>query len=210
MIYEPREDSFLLQNHVKQFAKGLVLDMGTGSGLQAKTASFKAKQVIALDIDKDSIKYCEKQFTNEKNIHFFKSNLFEIFNDNFFFYDEVDNKIEVYEKRRVEDREKRATLVKKQIKFDLIIFNPPYLPKGNKKTDIALEGGKKGYELLAKFLDKAPIYLKRDGKMLLVFSSLTNKKKIDELIEKNNLSFEELESKRFFFEELFVYLVEKI
>jgi len=207
MIYEPREDSFLLQKYVKKYAKDLVLDMGTGSGIQAKTASFTAKQVIGLDIDKEAVKYCKK---HNKNIHFFKSNLFQIFEDNFFFYDQVDNKIEIYNKRKVSDREKRKTLVAKQIKFDLIIFNPPYLPQKLKKRDIISEGGKKAYEILEKFFDKAPIYLKKDGKILIVFSSLTNKQKINEFIEKNNLKSVELEKKHVFFEDLYVYWIGKV
>ena len=208
MIYEPAEDSFLLQNFVKKYAKGIVLDMGTGSGIQAKTASFKADLVIGLDISKNVIKYCEKN-SKGSNIYFFKSNLFQIFEDNFFYYDKVENKLEVYEKSRVEDREKRKVLVNKQIKFDLIIFNPPYLPQELKKMDIMLEGGKKGYEVLNKFLDKAPIYLKKDGKILIVFSSFTDKKKIDGIIAKNNLKFVELVKKHMFFEDIYVYYIAK-
>jgi methylase of polypeptide subunit release factors len=37
-IYEPQEDSFLLQKVLKEYAFGRVLDMGTGSGIQALTA----------------------------------------------------------------------------------------------------------------------------------------------------------------------------
>jgi release factor glutamine methyltransferase len=205
MIYEPREDSFLLQRQVKKFAKGIVLDMGTGSGIQAKTASFKAKQVVALDLDKDTIKHCKKTYVSEKNIHFFNSDLFEIFHDHFFFYE--DGKLEVYEKRRVEDSEKRKEFVEKQIKFDLIIFNPPYLPQTGRKLDIISEGGEKGYEILEKFFDKVPIFLKEDGTVLIVFSSLTNRKKVNEIIEKNGFTFEQLDKKSLFFEELYVYSV---
>jgi methylase of polypeptide subunit release factors len=44
-------------------------------------------------------------------------------------------------------------LVKKQIKFDLIVFNPPYLPQELPERDKALEGGKKGYEVLERFFN---------------------------------------------------------
>ena len=37
-MYEPREDSEFLAGFVKEYARGSVLDMGTGSGIQAKTA----------------------------------------------------------------------------------------------------------------------------------------------------------------------------
>ena len=78
MIYDPEEDSFLLQKFVKKYSKGLVLDMGTGSGIQAVTASENADKVIGLDISKEVIKYCKKNIKT-KNIEFFKSNLFEVF-----------------------------------------------------------------------------------------------------------------------------------
>ena len=38
MIYVPREDSFLLAKFVEKYAFGKVLDMGTGSGIQAESA----------------------------------------------------------------------------------------------------------------------------------------------------------------------------
>ena len=53
MIYEPREDSYLLQKYVKKYSKGkYFLDIGSGSGIQAKTAiKAKAKSVLATDIN---------------------------------------------------------------------------------------------------------------------------------------------------------------
>ena len=208
MIYEPREDSFLLQKFVRKYSKGLVLDVGTGLGILAKEASLKADLVIGLDINKDVIKHCKKNI-KKKNIQFLKSNLFQIFEDNFFFYDKIDKKLEIYDKKKVKDREKLRTLIKKQIKFDLIIFNPPYLPQELKKRDITTEGGKKGYEIIERFLSNVSNYLKKEGRVLLLFSSLTNKRKINELIERNNLRFIELEKKHIFFEDLFVYYITK-
>ena len=38
-------------------------------------------------------------------------------------------------------------------KFNTIIFNPPYLPEDEFK-DKSLDGGKKGYEIIEKFLNK--------------------------------------------------------
>ena len=55
-VYEPREDSTLLEHYVKQYAKGYVLDIGTGSAIQVIAAAklSKVKEVIATDIQ-DSI-----------------------------------------------------------------------------------------------------------------------------------------------------------
>ncbi len=60
MIYDPREDSFLLQKQIKNYAKGLVLDMGTGSGILAEEAAKYAEKVIAADVNPEVIEYCKK------------------------------------------------------------------------------------------------------------------------------------------------------
>lgn len=49
MIYEPEEDSYLLEKYVKKLAKGKVLDLGTGSGIQALAAKKTCKEVKAAD-----------------------------------------------------------------------------------------------------------------------------------------------------------------
>ncbi len=170
MIYEPLEDSFLLSKYVKKYAKGKVLDMGTGSGIQAETALKNTKDVIAVDINQECV-----NFVRKKKIKCIKSDLFEL----------------------VEG------------KFDLIIFNPPYLPYDKREPEdsrLATTGGKKGYELLERFLKEAKPFLKKEGKILLVCSSLTGN--IEKIFKNLNYNFKKLETKKLpFFEELYVYLL---
>ena len=95
-------------------------------------------------------------------------------------------------------------------KFDTIIFNPPYLPQDKGISDPTIYGGKKGYELIERFLEGCSPYLAEKGIILLLFSSLTGKDKIDELIESNGLESEELCRKFLpFFEKLYVYRIRK-
>ncbi|MBW3004569.1 methyltransferase [Candidatus Woesearchaeota archaeon] len=94
-------------------------------------------------------------------------------------------------------------------KFDTIIFNPPYLPQESQKRDIATEGGKKGYEIIQKFLDHAGVYLKTDGNILLLFSSLTNRKMVEQFLRNKMLDFKLIDSIHYFFEELYVYNIIK-
>ena len=94
-------------------------------------------------------------------------------------------------------------------KFDTIIFNPPYLPTDKNAKDIALDGGNKGYELICKFLHESKKFLKPKGKILIVFSSLTGKEKLDKFLIDNQWIYKELEKKHIFFEDLFVYVVNK-
>lgn len=95
-------------------------------------------------------------------------------------------------------------------KFDLIIFNPPYLPE-DELEDFEIRnvttGGKEGYEIIERFLIDAKKYLNKNGEILIVFSSLTNKEKVDSILNENKYKFKCLETKKMFFEELYVYLI---
>ncbi|MFH1592074.1 MAG: HemK2/MTQ2 family protein methyltransferase [Candidatus Woesearchaeota archaeon] len=180
MIYEPNEDSYLLTEYVKKFAKGKVLDLGTGTGIQAETALKNTKNVLAADINKEAVEFCRK-----KGINTIQSDLFENIKE----------------------------------KFDLIIFNPPYLPQereyaGIKMTskdfnyanDISIVGGKKGHETIERFLNQAKNHLNKNGQILLSFSSLSGN--IEKCMKKYNYKFKKIAEKKVFFETLYVYLLE--
>ena len=192
--YEPREDSTLLESYVREYAKGNVLDMGTGSGIQAITAahSNKVESVLAADVQKSAIDYCRKCIKNRK-IKFIISNLF-------------DNIKNTRTKSGTNSVGNKTLKIKK---FDAIIFNPPYLPQELKVKDLTLEGGKKGYEVIERFLNEANNYLEPGGIILIVFSSLTKKEKVDGFIRNNLLEFELLEKQHYFFEDLYVYKIWK-
>ncbi|MEM2121092.1 MAG: methyltransferase [Candidatus Woesearchaeota archaeon] len=97
-------------------------------------------------------------------------------------------------------------------KFDIIIFNPPYLPemKGeDKEVALAVCGGKNGYEIISKFLSKLNNHLRDNGFCLLVFSSLTNKNIVEDLIIKNGFFYEQINSKKVLFETIYLYKIFK-
>ncbi|PSG99043.1 MAG: hypothetical protein BRC29_02845 [Nanohaloarchaea archaeon SW_7_43_1] len=86
-------------------------------------------------------------------------------------------------------------------RFDLIVFNPPYLPGEETDDDRIWCGGKKGTELTERFLDKVDDYLKEDGYALVVLSSRANYEKV---IDGYKLNI--VESKELWFETLYVAL----
>ncbi|MCX6710164.1 MAG: methyltransferase [Candidatus Woesearchaeota archaeon] len=182
-VYEPREDSCLIRKHIRKLSKGAVLDMGTGSGILALEASKskRAGKVYAVDLNRKAIAFALKN-SKGKRIEFLYSDLFSCFK-------------------------------KKKILFDLIIFNPPYLPEDeNEQDDLlkkALCGGKKGFETIERFMVEAGDYLKNSGKILLLFSSLTGKEKVEEIISDNLFVFRKIDEQSFDFESIFVYLIEK-
>ena len=176
-MYQPAEDSLLLEKHAEKLSSGKVLDVGTGIGIQAIAASRNksVKEILAVDIDEEAVDYCKRNIKNKK-IKFILSDLF--FN--------------------VEG------------KFNTIIFNPPYLPeeKDLKIKDKALYGGEQGIELIKKFFSEVKSHLNKNGTILMVFSSITGKKKVDAIIKKAGFKFKELDRQHIFFEDLFIYLVQ--
>jgi len=93
-------------------------------------------------------------------------------------------------------------------KFDLIIFNPPYLPEEPLEPEdskLSTTGGKKGNEVLIRFLKQAKNYLNENGKILIVFSSLTPD--VNKILKKLNYNFKKLDEEKIDFETLYVYLI---
>lgn len=87
-------------------------------------------------------------------------------------------------------------------KFDLIVFNPPYLPfKAKTILEKSINAGK-NCELIHNFLLEAPSYLKKNGKIQLVVSSLT-KLNLDDY---KNIKFKKVATEKLFFEKLFVFV----
>jgi len=90
-------------------------------------------------------------------------------------------------------------------KFDIVIFNAPYLPESKYDSQPDTTGGKKGYEVIVKFLKQAKQHLTEKGVILLLFSSFSHpliiKEKSKELGYRGRL----LSKKKLFFEELYVY-----
>jgi len=97
-------------------------------------------------------------------------------------------------------------------KYDVIVFNPPYVPEERKFDDIfdrSWHGGKNGREVIDKFLDEFDSFLDLDGKMYLLHSSLCDLKKTLRILKEKSFKIEALKSKKLFFEELIVIKSER-
>ena len=83
-IYQPAEDSYFFQDFLKKYlTKNKIssyLDMGTGSGILAKTATkfLSKKNILAADINPEAIKLVKKE-----DLKAIKTNLFSKIKDNF-------------------------------------------------------------------------------------------------------------------------------
>ncbi|GCC11672.1 ribosomal protein L11 methyltransferase [archaeon] len=176
-VYKPCDDSFILGEALAaEVRKGeKVLDMGTGTGIQALIAASKGGEVTAVDINNKAIECLHYNAElNGLETRTIKSNLFSEINHS----------------------------------FDLIVFNPPYLPEDEMdpkdELTLAWDGGKDGREVVDRFLEQFESNLNRKGRVLLIQSSLNG---LDSTMKKfKELGFkpEIISQKNFFFEKLYV------
>lgn len=87
--------------------------------------------------------------------------------------------------------------------WDGIIFNPPYLPKRkNMEVDPRWDGGKKGTEVLLRFLYDAKNYLNNHGNIHICYSDQADIERLEDEIEKI-YEVTKRESKDFHFETIY-------
>ena len=183
-VYEPAEDSEMLAERVAADARvrDAVLEIGTGSGVQAITAALKpsVKSVVATDVNREALKLAAENARANgaaSKIVFVESDLF-------------------------------ARIPKK--KFDCVLFNPPYLPTAeNEKIDGVANaafdgGGARGRRVTQRFLMDVKKFLKPNGVVLLVQSSLNDYGKTLREFARLGFKAEVVASRRFFFEEIVV------
>jgi len=89
--------------------------------------------------------------------------------------------------------------------FDLVVFNPPYLPDEDETPDdsiaTALEGGRRGTELAGRFLGDVRRVLSQEGTVLLLASTASG---VEAFEERDEFETARVASDRYFFEELVV------
>jgi release factor glutamine methyltransferase len=173
-VYEPQEDSFLLEETIKKFdlSNTKCLDLGTGSGIQAR-AMFDAgsRNIFCVDINyKALLKSQQKNSDIKESIKLVESDLFSSLQGE---------------------------------EFDFIAFNPPYLPSDDIKWK-DLDGGKKGREVIDKFISQVAKHLIENGEFLLLVSSLNKEKEIVKELKKMGFEVNIIAEKKLFYEVLYI------
>ncbi len=99
-------------------------------------------------------------------------------------------------------------------RFDLILFNPPYLPTDtNVSCDWltqAWDGGPAGREVITRFLTQVDRHLTDRGRVLMTISSLTGYREVTESMEAQFEIVRSLAERKVFFETLYVILGAKL
>ena len=188
MLYLPSEDSILLANCLKDYSGDTALDIGVGSGIITGALCENFKKVVGTELAFEMLKKCkedvvsntskdsEKKLENERGYELVCADAASAFRDNV---------------------------------FDLVVSNPPYLPEdydneGMKIYDEAIYGGENGIEVTLKIIKSSLTTLKREGRLLIIVSSLSNISRLQESLELLNLNMKKIVEKRLFFETLSV------
>jgi release factor glutamine methyltransferase len=99
-------------------------------------------------------------------------------------------------------------------RFDLIIFNPPYLPTDTNVSfdwlTQAWDGGPAGREVIMRFLTQVDGHLTSCGRVLMTISSITGYREVTERMKAQFEIVRILAERKVFFETLYVVLGAKL
>jgi len=211
-VYPPSDDTYLIINYFKKEVNknlfdGLpintikkILDMGTGTGIIAlffqeikKYLSKFTPKIYASDISDVAIRCAtlnERTNNYKDNIIFIKSDLFRKFPQNL------------------------------QHSFDIIVFNPPYLPSisynekdiTRSRSDSNWDGGVRGFEVFIEFLRHVKEFLNSEQKYYIYYisSSSADISQLNEELEILGFRNSILNKKHIFFEDIILNRLEEL
>jgi len=177
-VYEPAEDSFLFAENLDVVEGSQVLDLGAGCGILGILAAKKAWSVLAVDLNPYAIR-CAKENSALNNVR---------------------GKMAFMQADLL-------TAFDANAKFDLVLFNAPYLPADESEAESWIgrswAGGINGRQVIDRFISQAPSHLTPDGRILLMQSTLANvEETIDRFAQMGLKTTVEAERKLPFFETL--------
>ena len=152
-VYPPREDSFLLLPFATVPPGTTVLEVGAGTGLVTLAAARSGARVVATDLNLEALRRLRAVARSERLV---------------------------------------AELVRTDLaaglgRFDRVLANPPYLPTRpeerdpDRATNLALDGGPDGCQVLRRLLAGLPDHLSPGGAAYVVGSSLQRGPALDDL-----------------------------
>jgi len=157
-----------------------VLDLGTGIGIQAIFAAEKAKRIIATDINPHAVK-CARINVNLNNL-----------------------------KHKIEIRKGDMFEPVKNEKFDVILFNPPYITRRPKTMLERAWFCGENNELIGEFISGAKKHLKSHGYVQILYSTLGNLAFLLEKFDEEGYKVKKIAEKKTYFERFVIYIAKYI
>lgn len=167
-VYDPAEDSFLLLDTIHVDSQDTVLEIGSGCGVVALECARQGARVLCTDINPFAVQLtC---YNLEKNRRLLKGSV-EVRQGDLF------------------------SVLQRNETFDVIVFNPPYLPTSKKEKvggwfDAATDGGTDGLHVTTRFVCGVKKHLSPQGHAYVIFSSLSPRSTLENLLKKARFTFE--------------------
>ncbi len=182
-VYEPAEDTFLLLETLDVHPGDAVMELGTGAGVIALDCARRGARVVCSDINPYAVRLTRRNI--ERNRHVLKGPI-EVRQGDLFH------------------------ILESSERFERIVFNPPYLPTTSVERvggwfDVATDGGRDGLQLTRRFLHEVTEHLVEHGRASFIFSSLSNRRSLEKVLQQESLSFTICARRKFEGEELDVY-----
>nr|HDO81212.1 methyltransferase domain-containing protein [Candidatus Bathyarchaeota archaeon] len=176
-VYDPADDSLLLADNLAVNPGDLVIEVGSGCGIISIVAAAKGgKRVVAIDVSPPAA----------------RNTLYNVRVNG------MEGVIDVL----VADL---LNAIKPEEMFDVVLFNPPYLPvEEDGILEASWSGGKTGREVIERFIENVRNYIKFDGRCQIVLSSLMKPQTVIRKLKKIGFKAELVAEKRFFFEKICV------
>ncbi len=177
LVYEPAEDSFLLADAALKEAEPGMRVLEVGTGSGFVSAVLRVN-FKNIRVIATEINPHAARCARENGVEVIRTDLF----------------------RGIKPRTREAH-------FDLVLFNPPYLPTSEEEKvpgwlNYAFDGGASGRETLDRFFDEVVDFLKPGGRILVLISSITGVEAVQEkmeglgfvvdIVKETKVSFEEL------------------
>ncbi|MDY1591487.1 MAG: methyltransferase [Methanofastidiosum sp.] len=176
-VYPPSEDSYLLVKAINSNNSRKALEIGIGSGVISLHLAKEIDSVFGCDINPYSL------FLSRQNALANSINNIYLFSSNIF------------------------SSIKAGTLFDLIVFNPPYLPVDSsprKLIDLSYHGGIDGGDHIRTFLKSLGLFLSFNGIAYLLQSSLYPLENTTDYLENNNFKYNIKRTLKLDFETLYV------
>ncbi len=138
--YSPSEDTFLLADILDRYPAKQSLEIGVGRGLITTALAKKSDYVVGVDISTEAIKETQRVLA----------------------------KLELLQHVDLVIADGPPPL--SQRTFDLIVFNPPYLPSEN-IVDRRVDGGERGIDVPIRWFTSCLSLIKKHGTVLMILST---------------------------------------
>ncbi len=184
-VYEPAEDTFQLLESIAVKSGDRVFEVGTGCGVIALECARCGADVICSDVNPFAVELAGRNYSINQSIikGGFEVRMGDLFN-----------------------------VIKLGECFDVIVFNPPYLPteEGDRVGgwfDVATDGGVDGLVVIERFIGGLKDYVKPGGRVYFVFSSLASRSRLESILGENGLDAGVVLSRVFNDEKIDIYCI---